>query len=99
MPTAEDHGYLVRPAADESSYELYNRHSKQSFPVVRHGATYYIDSLLDNSDRARARVGAQSGLGPVPGLGPYGPLWAHRALMGPYGPDFAQKIMNFDKKS
>ena len=31
----------------------------------------------------RARVGAQSGLGPGPGWGPYGPLWAH---MGPYGP-------------
>ena len=31
---------------------------------------------------ARARVGAQSGLGPGPGWGPYGPLWA---LMGPYG--------------
>ena len=40
-----------------------------------------------------ARVGAQSGLGPGPGWGPYGPigpLWAHkdpdgpiRALMGP----------------
>ena len=29
------------------------------------------------------RVGAQSGLGPCPGWGPYGPLWAHRALMGP----------------
>ena len=35
---------------------------------------------------ARARVGAQSGLGPGPGWGPYGPigpLWAHK---GPYGP-------------
>ena len=35
---------------------------------------------------ARARVGAQSGLGPGPGWGPYGPigpLWAHR---GPHGP-------------
>ena len=32
---------------------------------------------------ARARVGAQSGLGPGPGWGPYGPIWA---LMGPYGP-------------
>ena len=34
----------------------------------------------------RARVGAQSGLGPGPGWGPYGPigpLWAHK---GPYGP-------------
>ena len=31
---------------------------------------------------ARARVGAQSGLGPDPGWGPYGPLWAH---MGPPG--------------
>ena len=29
------------------------------------------------------RVGAQSGLGPGPGWGPYGPIWA---LMGPYGP-------------
>merc|ERR1712078_459466 len=32
------------------------------------------------------RVGAQSGLGPGPGWGPYGPigpLWAHK---GPYGP-------------
>ena len=29
---------------------------------------------------ARARVGAQSGLGPGPGWGPHGPLWAH---MGP----------------
>ena len=28
------------------------------------------------------RVGAQSGLGPGTGWGPYGPLWA---LMGPYG--------------
>ena len=27
------------------------------------------------------RVGAQSGLGPGPGWGPYGPIWA---LMGPY---------------
>ena len=37
---------------------------------------------------ARAWVGAQSGLGPGPGWGPYGPigpLWAHK---GPYGPDF-----------
>ena len=25
---------------------------------------------------ARARVGAQSGLGPGPGWGPYGPIWA-----------------------
>ena len=33
------------------------------------------------------RVGAQSGLGPGPGWGPYGPLWAHIwANMGPYGP-------------
>ena len=33
------------------------------------------------------RVGAQSGLGPGPGWGPYGPLWAHIwAHMGPYGP-------------
>ena len=29
------------------------------------------------------RVGALSGLGPCPGRGPYGPMWA---LMGPYGP-------------
>ena len=28
------------------------------------------------------RVGAQSGLGPGPGWGPYGPMWA---LMGPPG--------------
>ena len=38
------------------------------------------------------RVGAQSGLGPGPGWGPYGPigpLWAHGALMGPYGPSWA----------
>ena len=34
------------------------------------------------------RVGAQSGLGPGPGWGPYGPLWAHRAFMVPYGSDF-----------
>ena len=27
------------------------------------------------------RVGAQSGLGPGPGWGPYGPIWT---LMGPY---------------
>ena len=36
------------------------------------------------------RVGAQSGLGPGPGWGPYGPigpLWAHK---GPYGPIRAQ---------
>ena len=26
--------------------------------------------------KARARVGAQSGLGPGPGWGPYGPIWA-----------------------
>ena len=30
--------------------------------------------------------GAQSGLGPSPGWGPYGPIWA---LMGPYGPLWA----------
>ena len=39
------------------------------------------------------RVGAQSGLGPGPGLGPYGPigpLWWAR---------FCLKIMNFDNKS
>ena len=30
---------------------------------------------------------AQAGLGPGPGWGPYGPLWAHIwVLMGPYGP-------------
>ena len=32
------------------------------------------------------RVGAQSGLGPGPGWGPYGPIWA---LMGLYGPIWA----------
>ena len=51
------------------------------------------------------RVGAQSGLGPGPGWGPYGPigsLWAHK---GPYGPIRALmgpilfKNMNFDEKS
>ena len=32
------------------------------------------------------RVGAQSGLGPGPGWGPYVPLWAHIwAHMGPHG--------------
>ena len=30
---------------------------------------------------------AQAGLGPGPGWGPYGPLWAHIWVhMGPYGP-------------
>ena len=45
---------------------------------------------------ARARVGAQSGLGPGPGLGPYGPLWAHKR---PQKYDFVYKIINFDEKS
>ena len=32
-------------------------------------------------------TGARAGLGPSPGWGPYGPLWAHIwAHMGPYGP-------------
>jgi len=42
-----------------------------------------------------------SGLGPVPGWGPYGPigpLWPIRALMGPSGPDFGQQIKNFNEK-
>ena len=31
-----------------------------------------------------------TGLGPGPGWGPYGPLWAHIwAYMGPYGPIYA----------
>ena len=38
-------------------------------------------------------------LGPGPGWGPvrvgawsgFGPIWAHRALMGSYGPDFVKK--------
>ena len=47
---------------------------------------------------ARARVGAQSGLGPCPGwgpvrvgahMGPHGPLWALMGPMGPYGPLWA----------
>ena len=39
---------------------------------------------------ARARVGAQSGLGPGPGWGPYGPigpLWAHK------GPILLKKLI------
>ena len=36
------------------------------------------------------KLGALSGLGPCPGWGPYGPLWAHIwAHMGPYGPLWA----------
>ena len=41
------------------------------------------------------RVGAQSWLGPGPGWGPYGPIWAlmdpyKGPYMGPYGPLWAQ---------
>ena len=44
---------------------------------------HHIGLHIGLHDPARARVGAQSGLGPGPGWGPYGPIWA---LMGPYGP-------------
>ena len=40
---------------------------------------FYYGFPLEINDR----VGAQSGLGPGPGWGTYGPMWA---LMGPYGP-------------
>ena len=44
--------------------------------------------------RARARVGAQSGLGPGPGwglYGPRGPLWTHM------GPILLEKLLIFMK--
>ena len=59
-----------------------------------------VSSAGTSGHEARARVGAQSGLGPSPGWGPdgpIGPLWAHRALMGPYVPNFAEKIININK--
>ena len=43
-----------------------------------------------SSWKTRARVGAQSGLGPGPGWGPYGPigpLWAHK------GPILGKKLI------
>ena len=52
-----------------------------------------IFQITRKSLLARARVGAQSGLGPGPGWGPYGPLWALWSHVGPYGPDFAQKLL------
>ena len=50
---------------------------------------------------ARARVGAQSGLGPGPGWGPYGPigpLWAHKGPYGPIRARFWLKTNNFYEK-
>ena len=47
---------------------------------------FEVSFVLHSQTLARARVGAQSGLGPGPGWGPYGPIWA---LMGPYGPIWA----------
>ena len=44
-------------------------------PIIPH-----VDPLW-NMGVAQVRVGAQSGVGPGPGWGTYGPLWAH---MGPF---------------
>ena len=48
-----------------------------------------------NQRKYGARVGAQSGLGPGPGWGPYGPMWA---LMGPPG-QVLEKTLTFRQLS
>ena len=50
-------------------------------PKIMQIFSFSLLSLLRQPQHGLGRVGAQSGLGPGPGWGPYGPIWA---LMGPY---------------
>ena len=65
----------------------------QSRNHMPHKRTQHQTSQGESHPRkkgAGARVGAQSGLGPGPGWGPYGPIWALMGpYMGPYGPSWA----------